>query len=65
LPLLRQYTFPELASLEADKLITWDEDGLQVTAWGRNFLRNICKAFDLHLCRKQSAGGVPLFSKAI
>lgn len=65
LPLLQQYTFPELIALEADKLIIWNEDGLQVTDLGRHFLRNICKAFDLHLLRKQSAGTTPLFSKAI
>jgi len=65
LPLLQQYIFPELTGLEADQLITWNEKGIQVTSLGRHFLRNICKAFDLHLLRKQSAGNMPLFSKAI
>jgi oxygen-independent coproporphyrinogen-3 oxidase len=63
--LLRQYTFPELALLEADELITWNEDGLQVTETGRHFLRNICKAFDLHLLRKESTSKNPQYSKAI
>ena len=65
MPLLKQYTFPELALLEADELITWDEKGLQVTERGRHFLRNICKAFDLHLLRKESTGKNPQYSKAI
>lgn len=65
LPLLKQYTFPELALLEADALITWNEEALQVTERGRHFLRNICKAFDLHLLRREATAGNPLFSKAI
>ncbi len=65
LPLLKQYTFPELVLLEADQLITWNEKGLQVTERGRHFLRNICKAFDLHLLRKESTGRNPQYSKAI
>jgi oxygen-independent coproporphyrinogen-3 oxidase len=63
--LLQQYTFPELTLLEADQLITWNEAGLQVTSLGRHFLRNICKAFDLHLLRRQQMTEKPLFSKAI
>ncbi|MCS3799800.1 oxygen-independent coproporphyrinogen III oxidase [Niastella sp. OAS944] len=65
MPLLKQYTFPELALLEADELITWDEKRLQVTERGRHFLRNICKAFDLHLLRKESTSKNPQYSKAI
>jgi oxygen-independent coproporphyrinogen III oxidase len=65
LPLLKQFTFPELALLEADQLVEWNENGLQVTATGRHFLRNICKAFDLHLLRRENNTEKPLFSKAI
>jgi oxygen-independent coproporphyrinogen-3 oxidase len=65
LPLLQQYTFPELALLEADQLVTWTELGLQVTGTGRHFLRNICKAFDLHLLRREAGSEKPLFSNAI
>lgn len=65
LPLLKQYSFPELVLLEADALITWNEEGLQVTERGRHFLRNICKAFDLHLLRREETSKDPLFSKAI
>ena len=64
--LLQEYTFPELRKLEADGLIEFDETGLTVTGLGRNFIRNICKAFDLHLLRKEISQEVqPLFSKAI
>jgi oxygen-independent coproporphyrinogen III oxidase len=65
LPLLKQYTFPELALLEKDQLITWNEKELQVTEMGRHFLRNICKAFDLHLLRREKTNENPLYSKAI
>jgi len=65
LPLLQQYTFPELTLLENDQLINWNETGLQVTTLGRHFLRNICKAFDLHLLRREQTTEKPLFSKAI
>lgn len=63
--LLQQYTFPELHKLEADKLIEWDVKGLQVTGRGHHFLRVICKAFDLHLLRREDANERTLFSKAI
>ena len=63
--LLRQFTFPRLKELASDGLITWDEHGLVVTANGRNFIRNICSAFDLHLLRKESSASEQLYSKAI
>ncbi len=62
---LREYSFPELKKLEADELIEWNEAGLQVTNLGRHFIRNICKAFDLHLLRSQIKDEKPKFSKAI
>jgi len=66
LSLLHQYSFPELIKLAADKLVELDETGLAVTGLGRNFIRNICKAFDLHLLRAQvSQDAKPLYSKAI
>jgi len=65
LPLLKKYSFPELELLELDQLVEWDETGLQVTALGFNFIRNICKAFDLHLLRNQKESTTPRFSKAI
>ena len=65
LPLLRQFSFPELEKLEADALVEWNEAGATVTALGYNFIRNICKAFDLHLLRNQKETATPRFSKAI
>lgn len=64
--LLHQYSFPELRHLAADGLVEFDEAGLVVTTLGRNFIRNICKAFDLHLLRGQALLGKNLlYSKAI
>ena len=65
LPELRKYSFPELKKMEKDRLVIWNEDELEVTALGRHFIRNICKAFDLHLLRSHSKSNKPLYSKAI
>jgi oxygen-independent coproporphyrinogen III oxidase len=62
---LEKFTFPELAPLAEDGLIKWDEHGLQVTNTGRNFIRNICRAFYLHLLRKEETAEVRTFSKSI
>jgi oxygen-independent coproporphyrinogen-3 oxidase len=62
---LYQYSFPEFKTLKEDNLIEWDAKGVVVTALGRHFIRNICKAFDLHLLRSQYIPKVPQFSKAI
>jgi oxygen-independent coproporphyrinogen-3 oxidase len=63
--LLEQFSFPELKKLESDKLVEWDEKGIVVTTLGRNFIRNICKAFDLHLLRNELKTEKQVFSKAI
>ncbi|UEG51276.1 oxygen-independent coproporphyrinogen III oxidase [Ferruginibacter lapsinanis] len=62
---LKECSFPVLEKLAADGLIEWDETCLQVTPLGRNFIRNICSAFDLYLIRDQSNSNKPTFSKAI
>jgi oxygen-independent coproporphyrinogen-3 oxidase len=46
--LLQQYVFPKLKELKSDNLVEWDDRGLTVTDTGRNFIRNVCNAFDLH-----------------
>jgi oxygen-independent coproporphyrinogen III oxidase len=65
LPLLKEYTFPRLKALAEDGLLTWNEEGVELTPQGHYFIRNICSAFDLHLLRHQSSEDKPLFSKAI
>jgi len=65
LPLLREFTFPELELLKADELLTFDENGLKATSLGRHFIRNICRAFDLRLLRNQFVSDSQVFSKAI
>jgi oxygen-independent coproporphyrinogen-3 oxidase len=63
--LLQRYCFPKLKDLEADGLIEWNEESLIVTETGRNFIRNICSAFDLHLLKKEKASNEQTYSKAI
>jgi oxygen-independent coproporphyrinogen III oxidase len=62
---LEEYCFPELAKLEADGLVNWNAQGLQVNATGRNFIRNIARCFDLHLLRNTVADKGLKFSKAV
>ena len=62
--LLLQYSFPELESLMQDGLVSYNNSGMQVTEKGKNFIRNICRAFDLHLLRTQQSQSL-MFSKAI
>jgi oxygen-independent coproporphyrinogen III oxidase len=65
LPVLQEYTFPELALLKADGFVEYDKNGLNVTTLGHHFIRNICSAFDLYIQRNNSSFDNPLFSKAI
>ncbi len=65
LPLLEAYTFPELKMLEDDNFVVWNREGLEVTPLGRHFIRNVCRAFDLHLLRNLNNGEKPIFSRAI
>ncbi len=65
LDLIEQYSFPELKKLSEDGLVEYNDSGLVVTELGLNFIRNICKAFDLHLLRNESKQGKPQFSQAI
>ena len=65
LSLLKEYSFPRLKALAEDGLLTWDEQGVQLTPQGHYFIRNICSAFDLHLLRNKTTEDKPLFSKAI
>lgn len=66
LPLLKQYSFPQLALLEKDELVQYNEQELTITNKGHFFIRNICSAFDLYLQRNNKGGETkPIFSKAI
>ncbi|MDP4261746.1 MAG: oxygen-independent coproporphyrinogen III oxidase [Bacteroidota bacterium] len=62
---LKKFSFPELKKLEADGLLSWNEQQLTVTERGMHFIRNICRAFDLHLLRNESSDKKPQYSKAI
>jgi len=63
--MLSKLTFPELEKLANDKLVEWNKQEVRVTPLGRNFIRNICRAFDLHLLRCEKESQTRLFSKAI
>ncbi len=45
--LLSDYSLPLLQDMEADNLLHFTDDGIEVTKLGFHFVRNICKAFDI------------------
>lgn len=62
---LHDHTFPKLEQLREDGLIRFDDDMLIVTTLGRQFIRNICSAFDLHLQKNNFPNESATFSKAV
>jgi len=62
---LELFTFPLLRELELDGLVVLNDRYVEVTPLGRNFIRNICRAFDLHLLQKELPDGTRTYSKAI
>jgi oxygen-independent coproporphyrinogen III oxidase len=62
---INSYCLPELRKLEADQLLHILDNGIKITPLGKNFIRNICSAFDLYLRRNNTRTEGKLFSKAI
>jgi oxygen-independent coproporphyrinogen III oxidase len=62
---LQFYSLPELRQLELDGLVILNIRSVEVTESGKNFIRNICKAFDLHLLKKSATDGLKAYSLAI
>lgn len=63
--IINAYCLPALQMMAMDKLLVLTGDGVEVTTLGRNFIRNICSAFDLYLQRSKAVSTSPQFSKAI
>ena len=61
---LELFSFPELRKLEQDGLVELNNRYVEVTTLGKSFIRNICRAFDLHLLQKELPGQ-GIFSRAI
>ncbi len=61
---LEKYTFPLLQNFEEDGLIKWDKTYAEILPAGKDFIRIICSAFDIHLQKKEPTSE-NLFSKAI
>jgi oxygen-independent coproporphyrinogen-3 oxidase len=60
---LSQSTIPQLEKLKSDNLIRFDGKVVQVTSLGRNFIRNVCAAFDQYLGAEHKADSA--FSRAV
>jgi oxygen-independent coproporphyrinogen-3 oxidase len=63
--LLEEFVFPKLEKFQNDGLVQFDTYCAKATPLGRNFIRNICSAFDLHLVRNTQLTEKSSFSKAI
>lgn len=63
--LLEQFTFPRLQMLDEDGLITLDEKGFKVNETGRQYLRNICQAFDQKWWQSETKTQGEIFSKSV
>ncbi len=48
-----EWTLPRLREMEKDELVFLDEKAVVLLEAGRPFLRQVCKAFDLHLLRNE------------
>jgi oxygen-independent coproporphyrinogen III oxidase len=62
---LELFTIPQLRQLELDGLVMLHKRYVEVTGLGKSFIRNICKAFDLHLLKKDLTDGRRTYSHAI
>ena len=62
---LQKYSFPVLDQLQKDGLVIFTPRYLEVTEEGKNFIRNICRAFDLKQLRSVADQNKPVYSQAI
>jgi oxygen-independent coproporphyrinogen III oxidase len=62
---LELFSFPLLKDLERDGLVELKKHYVEVTLLGKNFIRNICRAFDQHFLRKNISDTPGTYSKAI
>jgi oxygen-independent coproporphyrinogen III oxidase len=65
LPVIMEVCLPYLQQLQDDDLILFDDNGLMVTTTGKNYIRNICSAFDLYLIQSRIDKEKRVFSHAI
>jgi oxygen-independent coproporphyrinogen-3 oxidase len=62
---LELFTIPQLRQLELDGLVVLNKRYVELTPLGKSFIRNICKAFDLHLLQKDISDFKQTYSRAI
>jgi oxygen-independent coproporphyrinogen-3 oxidase len=59
------YAIPLLQSLEKDGLVVVAEHGVTLTVTGKNYVRNVCSAFDLHLQKNRPDTVKKVFSQSV
>lgn len=63
--LLQQFTLPLLQDMAKDGLVLLDTGGFQVSGTGRQFIRNICQAFDLKWLQSGEKASEKVFSRSV
>ncbi len=62
---LNEYTIPRLREMEADGLLVFENNIVTVTKTGRQFVRNICQAFDMVAYAEENSQTKKSFSYAV
>lgn len=62
---MREMVLNKLEELKSDQLITFDNNYLEVTKTGKDFLRPICMALDFYLLQKENKEKPNQFSRTI
>jgi coproporphyrinogen III oxidase-like Fe-S oxidoreductase len=63
--LLMEFPLQHLQSLAEDGLVELNEEGFRVLETGRQYLRNICQAFDQKWWQAEGSIASQLFSKSV
>jgi len=62
---LALYTLPLLHEMQQDGLLLINGNQIALTDTGKNYVRNVCSAFDLHLRKNRPDKEKSIFSKAV
>lgn len=62
---LAEYTLPLLRGMESDGLLVITDDGVLLKGTGKNYVRNVCSAFDLHLQKNRPDKVKKVFSQSV
>jgi oxygen-independent coproporphyrinogen-3 oxidase len=62
---ISMYAMPQLEGMEKDGLLIIEKSGITLTQTGKNYVRNVCSAFDLHLHKNRPDTVKKVFSQSV